>query len=186
MVSKVVKLLKRERTPWLLTLLVAVVTFQFNYALSGIFKVPVVAYSIQNTPLSPHNQYLQVTNISSDQPIKDLDIQLRLESAADSIQDPELIPIAPATLSEDKSIGGEQFLQFHIDMIQPGLSYKCAWASSKPAVKPFIYFKCSQTIKFEQQSVYTWLLFNHLYVNGFLMLVFIVIIILYLFKITPP
>src|SRR5882757_8545358 len=110
MVTKLVKLLKRERTPWLLTLLVAVVTFQFNYELSGIFKVPVVTYKITNAEKGEglsYNQFVEITNISSDQALKNLDIQLRLQNPADNLSDPELVPVSPATLSPDKSAGGE-------------------------------------------------------------------------------
>jgi hypothetical protein len=179
------KLLFSDKAPYLLTILFSIIAIQFNYTVNSILKVPIIEYSFQTeTSLdSIFSRKMTLKNISTDKVIKDFHIQLVFGSRSNSvITEPKIDPVPPATIVEtDPKSTDNKLAYYPIAIIQPQMSYELKFKSNNTA-DPKFFFATDEPIRMKASSASTFVIRNHIEINVFLMLLFMVLAIFYVLK----
>lgn len=184
------KILKAEKFPYFLTVLFTIIVIQFNYTIDSIFKTPIIEYSYIKTNIKNEEGLFQkillIKNISTDKSIESFHLQLRYRSRSKIIlKYPDIDPIPPATIiQKDPQYTQDKLLYYPIQIIQPEMSYELKFYTDEINENPFLFFNCSQPIRLKEKSLYTWFLRNHILLNLVFMLLFFIISIIYLLKLS--
>ena len=177
------KIFTFENFPYLFTLVIAILGFQFNYLVDNSFEVPILEYEfiqINADTLIDGDYYAEknliLRNISSNKSIDDLNLQLKYPNEQGwKLDFPELDPISPSgRITKDPGYR-HNMLNYSIKLIQPGLAYKLTFFTTSKDVNPLIFYETKSPTKIERRSIYTSILRNHLTINILVMIGFIAI-----------
>lgn len=182
------KIFSFEKIPYFLGLLFAVIALQFNYTISNILKIPILCYDFETISNSGDTCYfkkLVLKNLSLEKAITDFHIQLAYKKHSKStITEPQIDAIPPATIIQnDPKYIDDKFVYYPIKVIQPKMSYELKYRTNEKRLEPIFSFECAQPIKMQRKSLLTFLIDNQILINFLLMLIFIILSILYTFKI---
>jgi hypothetical protein len=185
------RLLITDKYPYVFTLIVAAVAFQFNYMVESAFEIPIIEYAFntdQRDSLIGNKPYfhrsLIVSNISSNKMIGNLTIQLKYNNADGIDLDfPNMDPVPPARrMAGNDPMYRHNLLHYPIGSLQPGTSYKLQFFTSAKDQIPNIYYHNDSAALLKQRSFYTMLLRNHIAINFVIMLALVSTLAYYLVK----
>ena len=180
--------------PFLLTLLFGLLGYQINKISENILNSPSVEYYlyVDSTYVKGDTIYKNYeclnTNITNHTSFKDLTINFQCnEKNSLRMFYPQIFTIPPSSryYGDPESLD-KTLLVFEISTLQPGDKYKLLFKSttlSKDAKsKPSLYLKADITVRIIERSILTWFVKNFLLINLSLILFWLVLIILYIFK----
>lgn len=183
-----IEIFKSEKIPYFLIALFTIISLQFNYLVDSVLKIPVIEYKFETKKFTKNDTLVQkslvIRNISPDKLIQNLHIQLRFESHSKSrLLNPEIDPIPPASIiQKDPKYVEDKLLYYPIQVIQPGLAYELTYYTDEKFNNPIILFECEQPIRLSNQSMFTFIIKNHIKMNALLMILFIFFSIIYIIK----
>ena len=129
-----------------------------------------------------------ITNISNDASFKNITIDFQI-SKKDSLKifEPNIIPIEPASIYTNKKDSVDQrLLEFKISVIQPGDKYKLTFKgiakSNAGNLNPHLYLTSDSSVRTIKKSLKTFMIKYYIAINTILLLIWIFLIVLYLFK----
>ncbi len=180
--------------PFFLTLLFGLLGYQISEISKNILESPSMEYSFEVTNKTIKNDTIFknyeciITNISSETSFKNITIDFQINKK-DSLKifEPNIIPIEPASIYTNKKDSVDQrLLEFKISVIQPGDRYKLTFKgiakSNGGNLNPHLYLTSDSTVRTIKKSLKTFMIKYYIAINTILLLIWIFLIVLYLFK----
>lgn len=186
-------ILGHKEFPFILTLLFGLLGYHINEITKSILSSPSIEYDFKVTESKNINdtayksyEYV-ITNITTDKSFNNLTINFESKNNSQKIFNPATIAIEPSSLhfitpeSLDKRL-----LVYEILTFQPGDKYKLTFQSISQLKdvdsNPSLYLTSTNTVRIIRTSFITWLVKNYIIVNTILLTTWIMLILLYLFK----
>jgi len=189
------KLINREKSPFLLAILLAIIGFQFNLLIKSILEDPIVEYKLNTEGVECKNDKqikkisCLITNVTHKSSFKDLDICFRFKELnyAKLIR-PKVITISPSSLNKHRYLSRleNNLLIYRIEHIQPGFKYKLMFEVESEKEKqdlPNIYVSSDDTVKFEKAGIKTFLIRNYLPINLIIIIIWLSLVTYYMYLI---
>lgn len=181
--------LEAEKVPYFFGLLLVIIGVQFNYIINGVFEVPVIEYSYNVTnekdTLGFCKGNLIVNNISNGKLIEDFQLKLIHSSHSDSrLIEPNIDAIPPSSMALiDPTFNEDKVLYYPIAKLQPGSRYSLTFKTNDVVNEPKLFFEAKAPVRMMRESWKSYLLKNHIQVNGAIMIALVIVSVLYLIKI---
>jgi hypothetical protein len=168
------EIFKTEKAPFLLGLLLAAITVQYNYLASYFQDSPIVEFqwrAEKEASSADSALYLceiEVTNLSRSVKYDRIvfDVGWKHGKRDGSLYDPSIIPIEPATLGHEVDEFHNEAVSFEIHQFQPQTSLLLQFRTEQPANRlfyPGLYLsESSQAVQLREAGIVTFL-FRHIF-----------------------
>ena len=190
-------ILFRVKLPYLLTILIGLAAYQINNVIQLYVNAPTLAYEFEviseNNTEEGVEKVLEcnLTNLGKQEALRDITIDISYRSGLPNpkkVMEPEIIPIAPATIIPDTMVSSAFGLnEYLIPVIHPGTSYILKMrVLENDSIDEFpkIYLKSSQSIKLTTRNFEVFLITNQVLINIILLTVWIAFIVIYFFMLS--
>ena len=177
-------MLERERVPFLLTLLLAVLGWSVTYMVDQLGSSPVIRYTKKTDP-SQNTITYNIKNISRSTLFKKVRFYVVLKGEGKSLGDP-LIRIYPPLYLGEERVQPEwkpgNYAEFQIAAFQPGCEMDMIVKTEKPADST-IHVTCDEAVLLIENSLRTLLLEHEMKILGGLIALWVLGIAAYLIRI---
>jgi len=170
-------ILRMDKPPYLLTLLISLIGFQINYITKSLTETPLVEYKFDRSEQSMTDTsftYLMkcnIANLSSDKLFKKVKISVAYPSSQSQsyyFTSPDITIIHPSSLTGPKYVLSDNIVSFFLENVQPQFKYiLTAKIVSKKRIEtnPFLYVDCEEPMIVKEGGIETFLVENKLAIN---------------------
>jgi hypothetical protein len=195
-------MLTLEKSPFLMTLLIGILSYQLNYVINRERSLPILAVdrsTHSKTKLTDTTErrviFFELKNVS-DTPIRHLDLVFAFatDSAEEKIPYPldvtsvNAVPMAPSSFFDsatEKVLANDQGGEVHFPVLMPENRYRVIVTTRqhhRAEKYPKIYVNCDQPLRLRSYGLRVWLSENGFWFNlGFIVL-WVGLLIIYLWK----
>ncbi|GAB5526914.1 MAG: hypothetical protein Roseis2KO_47860 [Roseivirga sp.] len=182
---------KIKEPPFLLTVLIGIMLFQFNEMLNIQKKTPLLTYSITKSRVD-NSDYSDIIcklhNLSHTEAFRNMELSFSYLKTVDEqyLWEPKIKPIHPSMLLPDPrgfSEPDNHLVVFSFPIIQPGGEYHVSMKTDNlnPDEYPYIYIDTPSTVRLVEYNWITYIIEHQILMNAFLFAISLVMIFLYFF-----
>ena len=179
--------LRLESLPYFLTMLLVLVGWSFSRVVDAVYESPTLEYNVQEKEWTGDTMLMQIVlrNISRDRLFKDAVVKVSYPDGKDgNLEFLSLIAVPPAARdSIDHANDDPDFIDYKLPQIQPGSTYRLLLAYAGD--EPDITFSSPEAVRFKEASLETALVRYELTVNLSLIFLWLVIILIYVWRVKP-
>lgn len=190
------KLILKDSFPFLFTLILGIIAYQYNFLISTINSSPTIEYYFNVRSSQNIENYVEeemecyITNISNSKSFKKLSFGIAVNNNSNELVfDPFIVAVTPSPPLDDsnwKTISKRANI-YTIPNLQPGLSYILRFKSrsSENEDEPYkIFLETDDTVKLVKKSFTTIMVKNQLLLNLVISLILLIVLFFYSFYLT--
>lgn len=187
------RLFTLEHFPYLFTIVISVIAFQFNYLIKSTLETPTVEYDLKQiseetddtNKVTVRKYACEIVNISKNTSFENVILNILFkEDIVAEILNPDFEAVPPsALLNVDKESLNNLIIQYKIARLQPWFKYIFTFTTKMNKGEHFLpdlYFQSKDTITIKKRSLLTWLVKNQSFVNIIIILTLVAVMIPYL------